>query len=484
MAFPLALAADPPAPADRADRFAEDAFKIIDAICKYHVKRPAHADLVRWSVEGLYREASEPIPAGIAERVNRIALLDTAGIKSLLADARHGLKDHPGFGEYWDLFGAAAGIFRHLEPNSDPKSWLRLQDPIICVLYRRFHDLGLTLESDAANESVRVATPIYGGPAYRAGVRAGDRIVRVVEERPEGPLRETVTRGKPLEAVVDCLRGPDLAVFHLHLQRPDGRKEMVDVRPGQSEVETVLGIARGADDRWVFTMPHDPAIGYVRIKQFGPNTAKSLKEVLTTHPEVRGWVIDLRFNDGGFISSAIQTAELLVGTRRIMTIRPGRKGLPAINYDGDELAVINDRPIVCLVNGKTERTAELVPACLQDQGKALIVGERTAGRAEIRNIMPILEGKMVLGVTTAVYVRPNGKQLSRYMSAGRAEDDWGVSPDAGMTCHLSHDEADKITTAFRNAEAIYDPAFRPKTNFVDRQLDLALAAVRTRIERH
>jgi carboxyl-terminal processing protease len=482
LAFPANFAAGPtsPAPADKAEHFAGDAFKIISIIHEQHVKRPALAVLVRWAVEGLYRETGETIPSGIADRLNGVAALDSAGMKRLLTAARAGIKDEPANNGSWDIYAAAAGIFRQLEPNSDPKSWLIQRGELVSVL-KPFHGIGLELAIDERDQSVRVVTPIYGGPAYRAGVRAGDRILRIVEERPGEPAREKDPRGLPLEAVTFALRGPERAIFHLHLERPDGTKAVVDVRPGKSGIETVLGVERDANDRWRYTMLNEQAIGYIRIKKFGSNTGKELNEVLTNHKDVAGWVIDLRFNEGGVLSSAFQAAELFVGTRRIVTAYAGPDNPRAFALDGDELAAINERPVICLVNGKTQGTAEIVAACLQDQGKALIVGQRTAGRADIHNFRGVLDGAMELKLTGAVFVRPNGRFLSRYMSSGRWGDDWGVRPDAGMDCRLSHEETEQLVAAFRNSEAIYAPGFRVSTTVVDRQLDLAMSAIRARI---
>jgi carboxyl-terminal processing protease len=288
--------------------------------------------------------------------------------------------------------------------------------------------------------------------------------------------------GKSVESVLNFMRGAPDDVFQLHLRLPDGSGEhVVEIRPRPADCETVFGIDRGGDDGWRHTLNEDKSIGYIRISQFGPGTHMVVADVLTTHRAVRGWILDMRFNEGGLFSSAVQSSELFVGLRRVMTIYTGPDRFSAVSYDGEDEATLKNRPIVCLVNGKTRSAAESVAACLQDQGKALIVGERTAGRAELQNILPVL-GPAELKLTTAVLVRPSGQHLSRYMSRGEWEDDWGVTPDAGMECRLSQKETDLLAVDFRDAEAIYDPKFRPKPRVVDRQLALALTALRARID--
>jgi C-terminal peptidase prc len=474
---------DLPGHAEMAEHFADRSIQILDVIHDQHIKRPQLADLVRWAVEGIYREVGESVPPSILIRLDSAATLSVAGLKEVLASARYRLNDRPVLDANRDIAAAVAGAMRHLEPNSDPKSWLDIE-PDGCMLptYRRLSGIGLELEKEGPNGFIRIVSPIYGGPSYLAGIRAGERIVRIVERRPDLPSRTMDAHGQQPAVVARFLRGRHNTVFRLQLRFPDGSGEhVVEVRPGHCEPETVYGASRGADDRWRYTVANEPSIGYIRINRFGPGTHVAIRDVLTTHRGVRGWILDVRFSEGGLLSSSIQSSELLVGMRRVMTIYAGADKPAASVFDGEDEAIFKDRPVVCLVNGKTQSVAEVVAACLQDQGKALIVGERTAGRAEIHNFQSVLKGDMTLKLTTAVFVRPSGKHLSRYMSTGSREDDWGVIPDAGMDCRLSQKEMEQLDTDFRDAAAIYDPKFRPKARVVDRQLELALSAIRARI---
>src|SRR5262249_20661976 len=144
--------------------------------------------------------------------------------------------------------------------------------------------------------------------------------------------------------------------------------------------------------------------------------------------------------------------------------------------------------MVCLVNGYSASASEIVSACLQDHGRAIIVGSRTYGKGSVQTILPFETGGQ-LKLTTATYWRPNGKNINKASTAGRAEDDGGVNPDKGFKMDLSIKELNELQDHQREAEIIQRPdrrngsaaAKNGKAEFHDRQLDMALRYLREQI---
>jgi C-terminal processing protease CtpA/Prc len=142
--------------------------------------------------------------------------------------------------------------------------------------------------------------------------------------------------------------------------------------------------------------------------------------------------------------------------------------------------------MVCLVNGGSASGSEIVSACLQDHGRAIIMGERSFGKGRVQNIQPFEGGQLKL--TNASFWRPNGKNLDKLSTQGREEDDWGVSPDKGFALKLSRKERDDLFEHQHQSELILpkdktEPKADPnKPAFKDKQLDMALEYLRSQIK--
>jgi carboxyl-terminal processing protease len=148
-----------------------------------------------------------------------------------------------------------------------------------------------------------------------------------------------------------------------------------------------------------------------------------------------------------------------------------------------EKAVFLDFPMVCLVNGMSASGSEIVAACLQDHYRAVIMGERSYGKGSVQNIQPFEGGELKL--TTASFWRPNGKNLNKSSTSGKAEEEWGVSPNKGFLLKLSDRERDLLYDSQHDTEIIPRrdlPPKEKKTEFKDKQLDMALEYLRSQIK--
>ena len=182
---------------------------------------------------------------------------------------------------------------------------------------------------------------------------------------------------------------------------------------------------------------------------------------LTRQHRIRGFILDLRFNPGGLLDSAVKITDLFIGDGLIVSIRP-RVGREA-KFNGQMEGSMLDFPMVCLVNGFSASGSEIVSAALQDHNRAYIIGERSYGKGSVQNIQPFDGGEIKL--TTASFWRPSGKNLNKSSTSGKEEEDWGVIPDKVV----------KLSPRERRGKTA-------KSEFKDKQLDKALEYLRGQIK--
>jgi C-terminal peptidase prc len=197
---------------------------------------------------------------------------------------------------------------------------------------------------------------------------------------------------------------------------------------------------------------------------------------------VRGFVLDLRGNPGGYMTAAVGVCELFLGAEHVVTVRPregSAAGRPRLHHGKNQ----GDRTIelVVLIDGRTASSSEIVAACLQDHGRATIVGERSYGKGSVQDVLPIDETGGEIKLTMARYYPPSGRNIDKVA----AEQDpaikaWGVSPTVGFEVKLSPKELEKVLEHQRDLESIPPPGGkRPavSTNN-DRQLAAAVEHLR------
>lgn len=293
---------------------------------------------------------------------------------------------------------------------------------------------GVGLELAATNEGVVVHAPIVGGPAWRAGIAAGDRIVAIDGGSAGGlSVRDAVAR----------LRGDVGSTVSVTVSSP-GRATGVDgadnTENGRTVVlaremvctESVLGDRRRPDGTWDWCLEAEPGVGFVRITSFGERTAAELDAALVAIaalPDLRGLVIDLRGNPGGLLTAAVEVCDRFLDDGLIVATR--RRGGEAAEVVEPRRAtagqVLMDAPIAVLIDGLTASAAEIVAACLQDHARAVVVGSRSFGKGTVQSIIPLSDGRRLLKLTTGEYRRPADEAVGRATGGGS----WCVVPDAG-----------------------------------------------------
>jgi carboxyl-terminal processing protease len=316
--------------------------------------------------------------------------------------------------------GALHGMVRKLDDYSSymPRAKkTRFEEEI----EQQYGGIGVEVSLEGPQKQITVLSPVVGGPAFKAGIRHGDRIL-AVDGRPTDNL--------PLDELVPLLRGKPGEAVSIRVGR-DGQAEPLEFHLVRAVIKTesVLGDVRHNDGTWNYFLPGNARIGYVRIRSFGESTTaefNSAMQWLAKHG-CRGLIIDMRDNPGGLLQSAEQICDLFVPAQAVIVSTRGRQGE---SFTASGRGPFQQLPLVVLVNDNSASASEIVAACLQDHGRASVVGERTYGKGTVQKIVLVEGGKSLLKLTTASYWRPSGKNIQR-SAESKEQDDWGVRPDEG-----------------------------------------------------
>ncbi|MCC7085602.1 MAG: S41 family peptidase [Pirellulales bacterium] len=315
----------------------------------------------------------------------------------------------------------------------------------------QFSGIGIQITVD--NGQLKVSSPLVGTPAYQAGVQAGDRILRIEGES---------TREMTLDQAVKKLKGDAGTSVTLSVEHSlTGRIETFTIKREQIHVQTVLGDHRQVDDSWDYLLDAEKRIGYIRITAFSRDTAGELRKALENleQRKLRGLILDLRFNPGGLLTSAIETADLFIGEGRIVSTA-GRNTEERV-WDAVKPGTFEGFPMVVLVNHYSASASEIVSACLQDHHRAVVIGERTWGKGSVQNVIELESGKSALKLTTASYARPNGHNIHRFPDA-KDSDEWGVKPNDGMEVRLSSEEMSRLLSDRRRRDIVEAKSAEPR----------------------
>ena len=320
-------------------------------------------------------------------------------------------------------------------------------------LDQEFGGIGIEVTWDAKTDALTVLSPIVGTPAYEKGIIAGDRITKIGDEP---------TENFTLDDAVHRLRGKPNEPVRLTLER-EGLPSPIEleIRRAIINVDTVLGDVRLPDGGWNYTLAADPAIGYVRITQFGKKTTEELTKALEQcrRKNVRGLILDLRSNPGGLLDAAHEVCDLFVKSGVIVTIRDRAKN-ERERYEATGAAPYTDWPMVVLVNHFSASAAEIVSACLQDHGRAVVVGERTWGKGTVQTPIELESGRSMLRLTVASYWRPSGRNIHR-AETDKETDPWGVTPDPGFEVKVDEKQMIELAKWRRSRDVLRRPGEAP-----------------------
>jgi C-terminal peptidase prc len=472
-----------------AEAFTDKVIEVIDIVTKHYVKPVKEPELVASAIRALYRAADEKLPREMAERLDNIKNCDEEGLRKLLMEARQKL------GTVDELQGAkaAAAALQRMLHSLDPYS--SYFDPDEMEEFRRstqqdFIGVGISIQKDVVRDMVRVTSPLRDSSAYKAGIQAGDLITKVTnlvdrDGRKLATPEVFSTKGLSTSDIVKRIIGPEGSKVLLTVEREmaNGPKELeFELTRTHVRVETVLGSKRKEDHTWDFYIDPAEKIAYIRVTQFAQNTESDLKRAmrLLDRQGLNGLVLDLRFDPGGYLDTAIHISDLFIDDGLIVRVQP--RDAPAREHKGHHENSMLNFPLVVLVNGFSASASEILSACIQDHERGIVMGERSFGKGSVQNIMELSSGDG-LKLTTASFWRPSGRNLHRFPNS-KETDDWGVIPHAAYTLKLTPTERSELLTHLRQQEAIPRkdaPKKEEAAAFTDRQLEMALEYLRKQV---
>ena len=318
------------------------------------------------------------------------------------------------------------------------------------------------------NGRLEVISPLVGTPAYRAGMLPGDRILEIAGQS---------TKGLTIDGAINLMKGKIGSSVEVKITHSGDLEPVVlTLKREIIRVPTVLGHRRNDDDSWNYFCDQPRKIGYLRMTGFGRHSVSELRSAVDKlrQQEMRGLILDLRFNPGGLLSAAIQVCDMFVSEGVIVSTK-GRN-TPQRVWRARKAGTQEGFPMVVLINHFSASASEIVAACLQDHQRATIVGERSWGKGSVQNIIELENGRSALKLTTAGYRRPSGKNIHRFQDAAD-EDEWGVNPNDGFRVKFSGTENRALTTFRQQLDVVKrsaDKNAKPLPKFDDRQLAKAL----------
>ncbi len=314
---------------------------------------------------------------------------------------------------------AIRGMLEGLDPHSsylDEEAYMDLQEGTSGEFG------GLGIEVGMENGFIKVISPIDDTPAQKAGLQSGDLIIR---------LDETPVKGMSLNDAVARMRGEPGTDITLTIIR-DGAEKPLNVTITRDVIKV----------KSVRTQTLEPGFGYLRISHFQSRTAEDARAGLQelkqdNGGELDGLILDLRNNPGGILSAAVGVSDLFLDSGLIVYTE-GRIDDSTLKFNAKPADLLDNAPVVVLVNSGSASASEIVAGALQDHKRAIIMGQKTFGKGSVQTVLPV-SNAAALKLTTARYYTPSGRSIQVY----------GIEPDVSLVRvrveTLEDDESNIIT---------------------------------------
>ncbi len=301
------------------------------------------------------------------------------------------------FNQSESMDSAINGLLQSLDPYSSYMS-PKIFDEMQTETSGEFGGLGIEVSMEAG--VVKVISPIDDTPASRAGLKAGDYIVKI---------NDVQVQGKSLSEAVDLMRGPVGSGIELTVRRRGERKaltfniirEVIQVQSVKSEII-------------------DEKIGYIRLTSFNDNSSDQIEKQikkLKKNKNLNSFILDLRNNPGGLLSQAIKISDFFLENGEIVSTK-SRKKSENRKWFAKKGDITDGKTLLVLINYGSASASEIVAGALKDHKRAIIVGENSFGKGSVQSIIP-LKNRGAIRLTVAKYYLPSGKSISEV----------GVRPD-------------------------------------------------------
>ena len=252
---------------------------------------------------------------------------------------------------------------------------------------------GLGIEVSMESGVIIVIAPIDDTPASKAGIKAGDYIVKINGEQ---------VQGKTLMEAVNLMRGPEGTSIEITVRRKGLRKAKI-FKIIREIIEIKSVISKIVDNK----------VGYLRLRAFNANSSSQLKKEISKiekNKKLVGYILDLRNNPGGLLSQAVTISDFFLNDGEIVSTK-GRKKRENRKFFAKKGDKIDGKPLIVLINNGSASASEIVAGALQDQKRAILLGETTFGKGSVQSIIP-LKNRGAIRLTISKYYLPSGKSIS------------------------------------------------------------------------
>lgn len=288
------------------------------------------------------------------------------------------------------IYGAMSGMLKALDPYSqfmDPDTY----NEIKVETTGKFGGLGI--EISIRDNLLTVIAPIDGTPAYNAGVKSGDKIVKI-----NGDMTRDVT----LMDAVKKMRGEPGTTVNLTILR-EGENKLLEFAI-KRDVIKITSVKK-------FDVL-DGSIGYIRLVEFQEDTEKELDKALASleGKKINALILDLRDNPGGLLNSAVDVSDKFLDNNEMIVSTRGRQKDQVMEFRAHNEGAPHNYPLIVLVNGGSASASEIVAGAIQDNKRGIVVGVKTFGKGSVQTVVPLSDGS-ALRITTAKYFTPSGKSI-------------------------------------------------------------------------
>ncbi len=292
---------------------------------------------------------------------------------------------------------AISGMLSNLDPHSDYLNAEALKSLEITTT-GRFGGIGIEVVPE--NGLIKIISPIDGTPAYKAGIKAGDLIIRI---------NNKLVADMTLSQVIEMIRGDPGSKVHLTIIRKELKKPLeIDLTREIIKIQTVK------------TRLLDDGYGYIRLSFFQEDTKRDLGQGVAqlkqeANDKLKGVILDLRNNPGGLLDAAVDVTNQLLNSKKLkygglIVYTKGRIPNADVQAKANGNDILNGIPMVVLINDGSASAAEIMAGALQDQKRATIAGETSFGKGSVQTVLPI-DNDTAIKLTTALYYTPAGRSI-------------------------------------------------------------------------
>ena len=287
---------------------------------------------------------------------------------------------------------AIKGMLEGLDPHS---TFLNEKDFSDLKIGTRGEFGGLGIEVTMEDGIVKVITPIDDTPAFKAGIKSGDLIIKI---------DSSSVKGLSLNKAVDLMRGKVGSPILLTIVRK-GESGPIEIKIIRAKIKVKSVKYELIDDNY----------GYIRIASFQNKTGKSLADAILdlnkkSKNNINGYVIDMRNNPGGVLGAAVDVSDAFIKGGKKLVYTKGKSADAMYEFTSNDTDLAEEKPIVVLINGGSASASEIVAGALQDHKRAIIMGTQSFGKGSVQTILPITS-RTAVKITTARYYTPNGRSI-------------------------------------------------------------------------